>query len=462
MGFVNILFLSDLHFKSREKDPDYAQKLKECSKIYIDGIRSLPPEWKPQIVAIAGDIGYEGKAEDYSFFDEAFFSPLVDCLGIDISDVILCPGNHDKDDSRFPDRTEEQNVSWRNAASEEKIVFKGYRAECREKRFVLDSFAVEPFQNYIDFLREKGIPEFNVDMYDYPKNEYASFLYGYRHIKGLDFYVYNSAWDCLHYDKMDKGNLRIGPIRRATSIDGKQSFSISLVHHPKDWLSVESVSSFQFRREEIENQIEIAVHGHMHTADIFQNEDCDVLYVQLPTWASADTDFLSWMSYIIKVNLDDFTYSRMSIFWRRENAHIFAIPHSTDTTYQLHPRRQLDAERRTSREAIEYLCRMLKNKLEKYVILNNRDLLREILDLIIEIIRLVANSTNQKMISQIIDTETIVKMKDFHKTANTLISEHKDATETEINGVLVEEASGLFRELERKESQVLVLRVTPR
>ena len=71
MATINILFLSDLHFTKR--DEDYARALEECARSYINIIGTLDAAWKPQIVAIAGDIGFTGAAEDYAFFNEKFF-----------------------------------------------------------------------------------------------------------------------------------------------------------------------------------------------------------------------------------------------------------------------------------------------------------------------------------------------------------------------------------------------------
>lgn len=396
MASVNILFLSDLHF-TKEKighAKDYARTLEECAKWYIDAVSGVNEDWKPQIIVITGDIGYYGAVSDYQFFGETFLLPLIDKLGIPMDHVIMCPGNHDKDDSRIPLRSvSSTDVSWYDVKQIEglehnlkEMFYNGYRANCNTQRFVLDTYAIAPFQNYINFLKAQGIPEFDISKYDYDKTDDktddAKYLYGYRNIDGVDFYCYNSAWDCFHYDKRDKGNLRIGPVRDRTATKDEHQFTISMAHHPQDWLSIEAVSSIIFRREVIANESDIAVHGHMHTTNISQNEDGKALLVQLPTWSSPDTDFERWKSYIFKIDISDLSYSRMSIFWHRDNGQTYAAIADGKTEHPLRLSQKLESEKENFRGIIEDLYRMLLNNLERFISYPRADLLQTIIDLI--------------------------------------------------------------------------------
>lgn len=396
MASVNILFLSDLHFTKKKVDraKDYAKTLEECAKWYVNAVSGVKEDWKPQIIAIAGDIGYYGAAEDYQFFSETFLLPLMERLGISKDHVIMCPGNHDKDDSHIPLRSDSSvEVSWQNVQEIEKfehnfkeMFYNGYRTSCNTQRFVLDTYALAPFQNYISFLKEQGIPAFDITKYDYDKiddkTDDAKYLYGHRNIDGINFYCYNSAWDCLHYDKRDKGNLRIGPVRDRMVAKDERQFTISLVHHPQDWLSIEAVSSVIFRREVIANESDIAVHGHMHALNINQDEDGKVLLVQLPTWSSPDTDFERWQSCIFKVDIGNFSYFRMPIFWHRDNGHAYAATTDGITEHPLRLSKKLESEKENICDILEDLYRILLNNLERFMAYPNAEFLNTIIDLI--------------------------------------------------------------------------------
>lgn len=347
MAIVNILFLSDLHFT--RSDASLAIVLQECANAYIKKMEELDDMWKPQIVAIAGDIGYRGAEDDYQFFTDAFFTSLLETLKINPDHVVACPGNHDKDDSRLPDREEN---TWKTTSNIEehakKYFFKWYRATCNEQRFIMDDFAITPFQNYISFLIKNGVKPFDTSIFDYTTVGNAEYLYGHRRIDGIDFYCYNSAWDCLHDDKQDKGNLRIGPVSRNIEEKPNNSFAISMVHHPQDWLSVENISSALFRREQIAYQKDIAINGHMHHESFGWDKKCRVLNIQLPTWLSTDTDRKLWQSYIVRIDLEKMTYDMMSIFWRKniDDNNIHPVTDIVSTSSDLQVLKKLEEERK--------------------------------------------------------------------------------------------------------------------
>ena len=445
MDCVNILFLSDLHFT--RADTDHAKVLEECSRRYINTVGAVDTLWRPHIVAIAGDIGFSGDSEDYTFFNEAFFSPLLEKLGINRDHVVMCPGNHDKNDSRIPIRNDESGaVSWMDVSSIEKlnyksIVYSGYRSNCNTQSFVLDQYAVEPFQNYISFLKEQGIPPFDISNFDSasPIVDGAEYLYGYRNIDGIDFYAYNSAWDCLHNDKKDKGNLRIGPVRHISDRRDDNTIAISLVHHPQDWLSIEAVSSILFRREVIANLSDIAVHGHMHTANIYQDEECKVVFVQLPTWSSKDTDFELWQSYIFRINLNDNTYSRIPFFWHRDAGRTLVATADSEVNYSFRLYQKLEHEKERAQTLQEELYRMLWINLERLVAHPSIDYLRTILDCINIIIRNTAKNTDE-----------ILR---FYYKANVLVKENN--FDTELYKEVIEDAKELHDNLTQEIDNVL-------
>ena len=326
MSYVNILLLSDLHFLK-----DHETELVDLSQKYIEAIGGLTKDWKPSIIAIAGDIGFSGAKEDYDFFAEAFFQPLIKLLEIEPDHVIACPGNHDKDDSCIAKRiNNEDSVTWNNIKDlqdenerEEQCYY--YRLMCKNQVFILDDNAVKPFINYINFLKEQGIKPFDIPAVVGSKPAAkrkkepngSEYLYGHREIEGIDFYCYNSAWDCLHYDKEDYGNLRIGPVEDRDGIKPKGKLAISLVHHPIEWLTGDSICRLKESRDKIADKKDIAVNGHMHAEFLGYDVHGEVLFIQMPTWASGDTDSSKWKSYILRIDLENTKYDLSEICFSR-------------------------------------------------------------------------------------------------------------------------------------------------
>ncbi len=423
MNRVNILFLSDLHF-TQTIDETYAQDIEECAKRYVDFVGAIGNGWKPQIVAIAGDIGYYGTAEDYKFFKEKFLLPLMESLEISVDHIIMCPGNHDKDDSyllfeetRFNIKELDENPAVQS--SFKNFVYAGYRADCK-KQFILNSDAVEPFDNYIKFLQEMGIPAFDITKYDYKedaaKAEGCEYLYGYRCIEGIDFYCYNSAWDCFHYDKKDKGNLRIGPVKNSTTEDDHK-LAISLVHHPYDWLSVDDVSGIKFRHAIIVDEATLAVHGHMHTSNMWWNAAGKVLLVQLPTWSSQDTDFECWKSYIFNIDLDDLSCSHKILFWHRDNGDAYVTIAGGEERYDLKLAQKLESLRDTSFKTLGILHSLLLDCLDEFMRCPDENSLKKIIALLDGILEIVGKLA----IDMTLENEVVNNMRVFYSMANNKI-----------------------------------------
>src|ERR1700722_5990492 len=90
-----ILHLSDLHFGCDKSDSERAARA-----LALEGLNAavlkLPPEWKPTIVCISGDIAYKGLASEY---EEAavWLTNLLKDLDIRPDHVVICAGNHDID-----------------------------------------------------------------------------------------------------------------------------------------------------------------------------------------------------------------------------------------------------------------------------------------------------------------------------------------------------------------------------
>ena len=62
-----ILQLSDLHFKD---DPKQTAKRTNLLNDLIDCLKDVPPDWKPNIICITGDISDRAKTEGYKIAED--------------------------------------------------------------------------------------------------------------------------------------------------------------------------------------------------------------------------------------------------------------------------------------------------------------------------------------------------------------------------------------------------------
>ncbi len=255
---VKILHLSDLHFgientmsipqAELDKRDTTLKKLTENLK----QISEVCKEWKPDIIAITGDIGYAGKKEDYTLAKK-WISNLLFELNVENKNLIICPGNHDRNiknvlnKSKYPKEINDSDKKWYNFESED-----------FEKRF----------EEFINFTKDFLIP--------LKLKGRESYLSGYREIRGIKFIVLNSARYAYGGDK-DKGKLYLG-WADVNNLYGDNSLTdpkkwdkslitISLFHHPDSWFhdSVTNeygchVATYNFLAE----QCHIMLSGHLH------------------------------------------------------------------------------------------------------------------------------------------------------------------------------------------------------
>ena len=90
---IRILHISDLHFGEKSRFKDYIDE-NICDKL---GVRLATPvleHFKPDLVAVTGDIAHTGGEKDYQCALK-FFNSLSENLGLDRDRFVFCPGNHD-------------------------------------------------------------------------------------------------------------------------------------------------------------------------------------------------------------------------------------------------------------------------------------------------------------------------------------------------------------------------------
>ena len=209
-----ILHLSDLHFGldgSRQGDVDAAEVLNGL----IASVVGLPPDWKPSIVCITGDITWQGQQRGYDIAGPWIHS-LLKALDLPVSHVIACPGNHDSVRDRALVRAPE-------AKAADEVLTLDRLEECEE-----------PFELYIKFCETCGFTRYT--LYDQ-----ESYLVGQRLLGDIRFVVCNSAW--FSRDNYDEGKLWLGlgllrAMQLPLSSDPEPILTVSLLHHPREFFHI--------------------------------------------------------------------------------------------------------------------------------------------------------------------------------------------------------------------------------
>lgn len=252
---VTILHLSDIHYSIDDKPGK--TKSKQFSENTLNAlVRYMKTsQQKVHIIAITGDIANKGSFEEYCEFHKEFLGKLLAAAGLDVKNVIMCPGNHDIIFEQL-----KREKAWRLDRESfdelDKNILKSYK---------------EVFGGYIKYQEEFGFTEFEYDknrqLDIYAKGEkdendldlsFLKRLCGYRQIEGIDFISMNSAWYCRtgdwdsqgKEDKKDFEKLTIGApflddaigilklkypeIASGTenSNENDKKYSVMLSHHP--------------------------------------------------------------------------------------------------------------------------------------------------------------------------------------------------------------------------------------
>lgn len=240
---INILHLSDIHFGVEEKRTGIA-KMKNVLRRLVESLEGLPVEWRPQVVAFSGDVAQKAIEEDYRMAAE-WFRELLDRLGLTVNELLLCPGNHDVN----------QN---------EVVVEPPSSAKEADELLDIDSLEGDlskPFEHYMAFCREMGIPPYDLASSD-------SYLTGCREVKGINFICLNSAW----FFRLDNSeNLWLGqPLIEVMEAEGQfenRALNVALFHHPTRKLTVSDGNNYHERRSafrHIAEKSNIILTGDLH------------------------------------------------------------------------------------------------------------------------------------------------------------------------------------------------------
>lgn len=214
MDEIVVLHVSDLHFgienDKNEKTKYVRLRQKEMINSLVNTIADIvntSPEWKPNIIAISGDIAWSGKKEEYQLYKDSFVKPLSEMLGISSKYIITCPGNHDI----IRERTKRVSRHQKDSKEKDPDVPDLNHDEIKEQAYF--------FEEYVDELKE-GNADKLCQAITFEEWPWATFL------------TLNSAWDCRK--EPDEGRLRVGlPIlEELIEKTPQNNCVITLFHHP--------------------------------------------------------------------------------------------------------------------------------------------------------------------------------------------------------------------------------------
>ena len=261
-NIINILHLADLHLgaeSSVKGVKSLAQdKRSNAFRMLIQELQTLDSEWKPNIIVVTGDIGCNGKRDDYTLAKDTL-QEIRNTVRVQVENVILCPGNHDVDTDTarsLPDLDDIDVANLHLSKDEPKLlkarcsIFKQYVKFC-------ETFNITPLKNGINNTKHP-----------------TAYLYGYQNIFGITFIVLNSAWN--HRNRPPKvTNTKNLPVCKEHVIDMQESImkmpnniNITLFHHPPTDLHRDEQKTDNINGKSVVNLIadfsDIILHGHEH------------------------------------------------------------------------------------------------------------------------------------------------------------------------------------------------------
>lgn len=302
---INVMHISDIHCGvDDKKPPKYCLERAQTIQAFHRDFNEIPPEWKPDVIAISGDIGWTGCEEDYNKFQD-FLQELLTESGLSSEDVVCCAGNHDK---YLP---KEYKLS-------DKIKGKSNFHLVDDVYSNLNVFS-DNFKAYSENLRNMRIEP----LINNSEVELSKYLYGYRVVKGLRFVVLNSAWLCdwrkdERQPDADKNNLLLDVnivCQIARMIDSLPPLpTIVMYHHPKDWLKNSEIYNLNGADKfttvgYVDNMAHITLNGHTHV--LMDEHSRQKLCYTAGTVSSEDTYKSECRLLRIYVNNRDINLSRV-------------------------------------------------------------------------------------------------------------------------------------------------------
>lgn len=241
----NILHISDLHISQIPTKGMQEYHLKKLVYSLLNDLGQYPDI---DLILITGDITYSGVDEEYEIFDRSLLSPLLSKLNLDISRVVITPGNHDLNRVHW----KESDLSVRdNLCSKIDQV----RIEKIKHEIIQDGVCkrLEAFNRFRD----------KVDALEQKKKILINPLFAVYEIDGVGIGCINSSW--LAYEN-DREKLIVGEWQIKEILGKLKSYQqkILILHHPLDWLHQDDRRVVSDLIHQSESGVKCVFYGHMH------------------------------------------------------------------------------------------------------------------------------------------------------------------------------------------------------
>jgi formylglycine-generating enzyme required for sulfatase activity/calcineurin-like phosphoesterase family protein/energy-coupling factor transporter ATP-binding protein EcfA2 len=261
MSKIEILHLSDIHFKKKKDDErksfrkDVRAKMLAKIKEHI-GRNNLDLDF----VAVTGDIAFSGKEYEEA---KSFFDDLKSILP-EKTVFLPVPGNHDVDRDKVS----------KFFSLHDNVVKKQKTDAFLEDKEAIKSYINVKFESFRQFV--EGL---NHDLYS---SEDDYFWVKNFEDKNVSFLGLNSCW--ASENDRDRFNITLGlpQVTKALEISTIPN-KILLMHHPFNWFSEQD---FNISHGELFNNCELVLHGHIHTDKAFVFRDPTNSYICLGANAS--------------------------------------------------------------------------------------------------------------------------------------------------------------------------------
>ncbi len=214
-----VLHISDLHINdSRDEAFDRKIVLEPLIKRIT---QDLENGYRPELVAVTGDIAFKGVQSEYALA-KLFFDDLLNALGLKQEHLFIVPGNHDVNRKKYRPIDIPVYDNMRELNTE--LIDEDFRSDL-----------LKGMTDYFDFVR---------DHYGHMtavQNRLAPFshIFTAKCGKKIGLVGLNSAWMCRRSD--DEGTIAVGEYQvqkamAALEAQGAVDLRIILMHHPLQWL----------------------------------------------------------------------------------------------------------------------------------------------------------------------------------------------------------------------------------
>jgi len=251
---ISILHLSDIHFRKKEKAGEKYFQMDVEEKLLSKIGSHVKEHSQPDIVAITGDIAFDGK--DYKKA-EKFFLKLRELLPD--STFLPVPGNHDVDRGQIF-----EDFSLHNIIVGDKV------DKFLEKKNNIKTFILPKFRKFKAFATKisPGLYDAVEKPGDAKSKKKKNDYFWVKEIegKGIAFLGLNSAWACEGDDDQMKIALGYPQVKEALSQAGRMDDKILLMHHPPvNWLK-----DFDDKAgKEVLKNCRLVLCGHTHSDRAF-------------------------------------------------------------------------------------------------------------------------------------------------------------------------------------------------